>query len=326
MVKQRNTIRPNKDLGFDADFDTFWKETLDSVQIAIEFFFPKLYPLVDWTHDYKPLEQELRNLRVQGKKGEKRIDKLFRLKLLDGTDHFIYIHFEAELKPDASFPRRVFEYFCKLIARYGLIKCSVMTLYVGDKPSAKFDKYSFDNFGTKMLFGFNTYVVAAQKEADLIASENPISMYVLANLYVVQSKGDPIKRRKLKEKFFEILAKKNFSDDVIRKLVNFVVYFIHLKETEELPFWKNVNKKHLKDSVMTETVKKKIEDGGKKFADVMCERYYGAAPDELLIEAHRNVVLNLYNELGLNAEQIAKTLKFDLAFVKKTLDDFNKKA
>jgi hypothetical protein len=77
---------------------------------------------------------------------------------------------------------------------------------------------------------------------------------------------------------------------------------------------------------MTPTVKKKMDAGAKKFADVMCERYYGASPEELLIEANRNAVLNLYSELGLNAEQIAKTLKFDLVFVQTTLDEFNKKA
>jgi hypothetical protein len=80
---------------------------------------------------------------------------------------------------------------------------------------------------------------------------------------------------------------------------------------------------------MTAAVKKKMDAGAKKFADVMCERYYGASPEELLIEAkieaNRNAVINLYVELGLNAEQIAKTLKFELDFVQATLDAFNKK-
>jgi hypothetical protein len=317
--------RVSKDLGFDADFDTFWKETLDSVQLAVAFFFPLIYPLVDWTQDYKPLEQELRNLRVHGKKGEKRIDKLFRLKLLDGAIHYIFIHFEAELAPNASFPMRIFEYFCKLIARYGLVKCTVLTLFVGDKPAHKFNKFIYDNFGTNCNFGFNTYIVAAQKEANLIASDNPIALCVLANLYVIQSKGDPVKRRKLKEKFFEILAQKNISDDDIRKVVTFVLYFINLKEAEEAPFWEKVNKKHLNDAVMTDAVKKKIDAGGKKFVDVMCERYYGASPNDLMIEVERRSILNLYTELGLNAEQISKTLKYDLAFVQSTLDSFNKK-
>jgi hypothetical protein len=332
-MRKRNSPQKNprisKDLGFDADFDTYWKETLDMVQFAVAFFFPKPYPEVDWTQDYKPLEQELRNLRIQGKKGEKRIDKLFRLKLLDGADHFIFLHFEAELEPDANFPKRVFEYFCKLIARYGLVKCTVLTLYVGDKPTSKFNSFTFDNHGTKVYLGFNTYVIAAQKEADLIASDNPIALFVLANLYVIQSKGNPVLRRELKEKFFDILAKKKISDDIINKIVTFVIYFINLKESEEIPFWEKVNKKHLKDSIMTPTVKKKMDAGAKKFADVMCERYYGASPEELILaknEANRNAVLNLYQKMGMTAEQISQTLVFDLVFVQTTLDEFNKKA
>jgi hypothetical protein len=286
--------------------------------------------LVDWSIDYKPLEQELRNLRIQGKKGEKRIDKLFRLKLLDGDNHYLYTHFEAELKPDASFPERVFEYFCKLIARYGKVKITVLTLYVGDKPSAKFNSYSFENQGTSLNFGYNTYVVAIQKEADLIASDNPLSLFVLANLYVVQSKGNPKLRLQLKVKFFNILANKNFSDDVIRKVVNFVEYFIRLKETEEIPLWNNVNKKHFKDPVMTAAVKKKLDASAKKIADNYSAIVYGASPEDYaqskIIEVKRNAILNLYNELGLNAEQIAKTLKFDLSFVQETLANINNKA
>jgi hypothetical protein len=105
--------------------------------------------------------------------------------------------------------------------------------------------------------------------------------------------------------------------------------FSNQKEGKKAPFWEKVNIKHLKDAVMTDAVKKKIDAGGKKFADVMCERYYGFSPENLLlaakIEAERNITLKVYTKLGLNAEQISKTLKYDLAFVQTTLDNYNKK-
>jgi hypothetical protein len=55
MRKHSQSTKTPKDLGFDADFDTFWKETLDMVPHAVAFFFPKLYPLVDWSIDYNRL-------------------------------------------------------------------------------------------------------------------------------------------------------------------------------------------------------------------------------------------------------------------------------
>jgi hypothetical protein len=74
---------------------------------------------------------------------------------------------------------------------------------------------------------------------------------------------------------------------------------------------------------MTAAVKKKLDAGEKKYVDGYFEAVYGATPERYtqskIIEANRNAVLNLYNELGLNAEQIAKTLKFDLSFVQETL-------
>jgi hypothetical protein len=122
------------------------------------------------------------------------------------------------------------------------------------------------------------------------------------------------------------LAQKNISDDTIRKIVTFVLYFIHVKETEEAPFWEKVNKKHLKDSVMTDAIKKKIDAGSKKIADNYCKVVYGASPNELMIEVKSEAILNLYQKMGLTAEQIAQTLDFDLDFVLATLDNFNKKA
>jgi hypothetical protein len=76
---------------------------------------------------------------------------------------------------------------------------------------------------------------------------------------------------------------------------------------------------------MTDAVKKKIDAGSKKIADNYCKIVYGATPGDLLIESKVNTILSLYTELGLNAEQISKTLKYDLVFVQTTLDNFNKK-
>jgi hypothetical protein len=42
-------------------------------------------------------------------------------------------------------------------------------------------------------------------------------------------------------------------------------------------------------------------------------------------EERRQSVLNLYDNMGLNAEQIAQVLKYDLAFVKDVLEKHSKK-
>jgi hypothetical protein len=106
---------------------------------------------------------------------------------------------------------------------------------------------------------------------------------------------------------------------------NFFV-FINLKEAEEAPFWEKVNKKHLKDAVMTDAVKKKIDAGSKKIADNYCKIVYGATPGDLLIEAKIEASIQAKIKMGLTAEQIAQTLDLDLVFVQSTLDSFNKKA
>lgn len=39
-----------KNKGYNADFDTFWKEILDLIEPAVAFFLPDLHADVDWFH------------------------------------------------------------------------------------------------------------------------------------------------------------------------------------------------------------------------------------------------------------------------------------
>ena len=210
---------PNKG-GFDTDFDTFWKEVLDLIEPATAFFLPELYKDVDWSKDHKSIEQELRGVFPK-KQGNRRVDKLFRLHLKDGTHRFVLFHIEAEAYPDADFPRRMFRYHSMLTLKFDFTPITVLALFVGEPPGNLLDRYSTSCYGTDCHLKYNTFTVADQDEETLIREDNPLALAVLANLYVIQSRQDPELRMKLKRKLVEHLHLKEISLQKFNQILNF---------------------------------------------------------------------------------------------------------
>ena len=97
-------------------YDKNWKEiTTQLTSDFIEFFLPDLFKMIDFSVPFEHLEQELLSILEQKDKANKRrktTDKLVKVKLLDQTIHWIYIHV-INTKKDAQqrleYKKRLFE-------------------------------------------------------------------------------------------------------------------------------------------------------------------------------------------------------------------------
>ena len=217
-----------KNNGFNADFDTFWKEALDMIESATLFFLPEMHKEVDWSIEYKSLEQELRGPFAAKKGRIRRIDKLFRLKLKNGEEQYLLFHVEAELSPDKYFAQRMYEYYTYLRWKYKLPSIVVLGIFVGDKPGQLFNTYTANDYGVHLNFTFPTYTIADQDEVTLLSDSNPFALAVLANLYVIKSKNDPKLRFEFKRKLVDHILEQQLSLDNFRNLLNFAFIFIKL--------------------------------------------------------------------------------------------------
>ena len=351
----------SKGNGFGVDFDTYWKEILDLIEPATRFFLPELHQQIDWSIDYISLEQELRNLYARKKGRVKRTDKLFRFKLLNGEDHYLLFHLEIEAYPTALFPERMFEYFIRHRYKYSNTPITMLAIFVGKKPVEALDAYSFDCFGTECTFKYNTFSVATQPEMELLQSDNPFALVILANLYVIQSKGDIELRIRLKRKLLKHIANSNFSSEIVRNIFNFAVHFITLPPEEEKAIVHFMNKqaqaqpqaqaKKLTSAQKAEADRKNLLDAyylamfGKTQEDIMADIQKGKAIQEEMAkiqeekatiqeekatiqeekatiqEKERKMIVYLYSITHLSAEEIAKVLGFDLTYVESVLAD-----
>ena len=69
------------------DHDSTWKTALDQFpKSLLELTFPDVADGIDWSVEPASLEQELREITPASEVGAKRVDKLLKVRLLDGTD------------------------------------------------------------------------------------------------------------------------------------------------------------------------------------------------------------------------------------------------
>ena len=270
MAKQQNKrIR--------VPYDMQWKELVSDFlpEFIMYFFEPSLFDAIDWEIPPEYLEQEVNDLFAQTGKPKKKIaDKLVKLTEKGGRERFVLIHIEFQTASSSTFSERMFSYYMFIRAKYPGCNITVLVIYTGKKVAAPYNYYEEHCYGTRLFFEFNTYIVAAQNEADLLANENPLAMAVLANLYVAQTTNDLRLRLDYKKKMFEIARERNFADSKTVRLFAFIKHLVTLTDEYEVEY-ENHTFIPKPAPVMT------ITESDKVYASKFFAAYHGISPEEL---------------------------------------------
>jgi hypothetical protein len=282
------------------NFDYWWKRlTTEFTPEFVQFFFSlKLYNLIDWTIPPEHLEQELTAAFTDSEARKKITDKLIRLRLKNGKSKFIFVHIEFQGKSGKAFLRRMFWYFIYIMSRYKTTDITAVVIYTGDDVTKVFDRFELNQFGTIMSYIFNTYVVSKQNEAELLASDNPMAIAVLANLYVNQTRSEMEKRAEYKKKLFELAKNKGYDRGKTERLLTFVLYFMQLPvemEAEIRAFYRKNKKSSVMGSTTIQTKptarskKEKLTEDAKFVRDLSYEFAYGKSYEEIYDILHEEV-------------------------------------
>src|SRR5436190_7320522 len=165
--------------------DSAWKEILDFYfKEFMEFFYPDVATKIDWLAPYEPLDNELQSITTDAMVGKTFVDKLMKVKSLEGKDEVVLIHIEVQGQKEEEFSKRLFQYYCKLFTKYDQ---SILTLAIlTDSNQSWHPKdYQRDVFDFSVLtFNFKTHKLIdyRTKKQTLEESDNPFSMVVLAHL------------------------------------------------------------------------------------------------------------------------------------------------
>ncbi|MBK9491135.1 MAG: hypothetical protein IPO07_21860 [Haliscomenobacter sp.] len=267
------------------DYDAMFKDFLgDFFPDFVAFVNPELYAAIDWAQGYVFLEQELINalrgkFKLRGKR--KHTDKLVKVQLLNGDQHFIFVHIEFQHQAEKGFALRMFLYRALIQLRYGLEDISAYAVFTGAPPPEEETLYLKPSFGTELAYRFQSIIAVTLPEEQLLNSiDNAFALAMLAAQYVYRSRNDPHLRFALKVKLFNLLRNhSNIHFERTVKLFIFVRDLIHLPKKLENEF--EVNQFSL---VFPNEPTMIISQGTKNFTEKLYEHVFGYSPAKILAE------------------------------------------
>jgi hypothetical protein len=203
-----------------ADFDSAWKETLDSLfEPFMDFFFPDAYREIDWTQPYDPLEQELQEITPASEQGRRVADKLVKVRRINGGLEWVLVHIEFQSQPVPEFAKRMYVYNYRLFDRYNQ-KVASFAILGDDRPDWRPDRFGYELWGTEVGIRFPTAKLLdyAGDEAALEPNPNPIAVVVLAHLKTLQNAHDDEARRVAQVRLVKGLYGRGYTPEQVRQL------------------------------------------------------------------------------------------------------------
>jgi hypothetical protein len=189
-------------------YDSPWKVAVERLfPHFMEFFFPEIHALIDWSRRYKFLSQELAQISV-GIEGEQntqtrvyrrgaltplRVDVLVEVYFNDGRKGRILLHLEIQNERDPFFDERLFIYHYRIFdkTRDPVITLALLTDF---DPAWRPGKYVRELAGCRVEFSFPIRKFTDYNDPELAASRNPFAFIARAHLEA-RATGDDMNRR-----------------------------------------------------------------------------------------------------------------------------------
>jgi hypothetical protein len=225
------------------DFDSPWKDALQRyLQQFLAFFFPAIDADIDWSRGYEALDKEFQQIVRRAKVGKALADKLFKVWLRDGSEHWLLIHVEIQGAYEKAFPERMFRYN---VAAYAVYNREVVSLAVlcDENPAWRPHTFAYGRWGGRTGIDFLVAKLLdhAQDLEALQTSANPFAVVVLAHCQALATRGDPPTRRQLKLRVVKGLYERNWSEEDVRQLFRLIDWIMDLPEALQNAFRMDVS-------------------------------------------------------------------------------------
>ena len=220
------------------EFDGPWKEVLDLYyEPFVAFFFPSLHALIDWAEPPVNLDTELQTILREGEVGAGRVDKLTRVKWLDGHFQWLYIHVEVQSQHDTDLPRRLFSYHTRLFHLYDQHPVNVVILG-DDSPSWRPAGYNVPHLDAEIRLPFWSAKLLdyAGRWDELETHPNPMGLVVSTHLRSLMTGNQPGDRLAGKTHLMRRLLTRGVDAKAIRQMYKIIDWFLELPPAETETF------------------------------------------------------------------------------------------
>ena len=218
--------------------DSPWKDTIDQfTRSFLEVTFPEVAAGIDWSVETKFLEQELHEITPASEIAAKRVDKLLKVRLLDGTDQWLYIHIEVQMHYDPDLPKRLFTYHYRIFDKYGV---SPLTLAILGDTSRKWrpTSYHYQSFGCGITFRFRICktIDFKGKLDDPRYRHQQVLFIIAAHLGTQQHRHNPQQLSDYRLELTVQLSNEGYSPSEIPKLIRLIDWLMPLPDALKIQF------------------------------------------------------------------------------------------
>jgi hypothetical protein len=220
-----------------------------------------------------------------------------KVKLLDHTTHWIYVHTEFQGANGQNICERMYRYYRRIEERYGS-EITALVIYTGTSVPKINNEYRKEFFETTIIYKFRTYEVRKQSVTELENSTNPFALVVLANLHVINTKKDAQKRLAYKKRLFELTEKANYTKTQALFLHYFVSELMLLPDDLEEEF-----DNFSQSSTKLTTNNMKLSQRTKNLTDAMAMGAFGISVTEAQAKL-KNMIIRCYKK-GMSIDEIA---------------------
>jgi hypothetical protein len=220
------------------EFDSPWKDALQLfLREFLLFFFADISADIDWERGYTSLDKELQKIARRAKIGKRLADKLFKVWLNDGSEHWLLIHIEIQSEPDNDFAQRMFQYN---VAAYQMYNREVISLAAlcDDRPDWRPPTFGYGRWScrTDMIFRCVKLLDFQTDESALEASDNAMAALVLADWKTRQTRHDDSNRKQWKLRIVKGLYQQNWTKERILEILRLIDWMMTLPEDLAMSF------------------------------------------------------------------------------------------
>lgn len=218
----------------------------------LEFAFPPISKLVDWSVAPLPLDGELQKVAPEHEGGRLAADKLFKVSLLSGEPCILYLHIEIQGQRDGSFEFRMWSYNYRLCDRFGPNVVSLAVL-VDEDPKWRPEAYRFEFCGCVRLFQFPVFKLwdCANPEELFEKTGNPFALLAAATQAAWRTRKDMAERGRERLRLAKHLYGKGMGREDVRTLFRLIGWLTRLPEGLELKFREDLAAYEEKEQTMT---------------------------------------------------------------------------
>jgi hypothetical protein len=222
-----------------ADEDSPWKLVLRQYfREAVEFFFPDIAKVVDWTKPVEFLETEFQKITPDAEIGRRFADQLVKVYRKGGKAILLLIHLEVQAAPETEFAERMFTYAIRIFEYFHQFPVSLAILCDG-KSSWRPTRYAVKTAGSALQFDFTVVKLLDYQTqwAQLEASRNPFAIVVMVHLKTRETKKNSTHRKVWKFTLVKRLYEMGYSRSDVLNLFKFIDWAMILPEGLKQAFW-----------------------------------------------------------------------------------------